>query len=112
MSSRLGPMEIECDAPPYAVVCACREVGLESPEDVRWRHRSRFQRRWDALTNLFGSGSWSALLGGKEPERTTCSCGQPMPTLDTCTFMFRSGKTQSYKLGQCPRCHTIFWDEA
>ena len=34
MSSRLGPLQIECDAPPYMIVSACRKIGFESPEDV------------------------------------------------------------------------------
>ncbi len=112
MSSRLGPMEIECDAPPYTVVHACREVGLKSPEDVRWRRMSRFQRRWEALTSLFGPGSWASLLGGREPQHGHCSCGHALPALETCSFLFRSGKTQAYQLGQCDHCRTIYWDEA
>ena len=31
-----GLSEIECDAPAYSVVQACRKLGLQSPEDVRW----------------------------------------------------------------------------
>ena len=29
-----GIIEIDCDAPPYPVVQACRELGFRSPEDV------------------------------------------------------------------------------
>ena len=39
-----------------------------------------------------------------------CSCGHTLPALETCTFLFRSGKTKAYQLGQCGRCHTIFWE--
>ena len=112
MSSRLGPLQIECDAPPYMIVSACRKIGFEYPEDVRWQRMSGVRHRWAALTHLFGPASWSALLGGKEPAQGTCSCGQPLPALETCSFLYRSGKTAAYKLGQCRACHTIYWDEA
>ena len=36
MSSELGLLEVECDAPPYPIVRACRKLGLIAPEDVRW----------------------------------------------------------------------------
>jgi hypothetical protein len=36
MSERLGPIESRCDAPPYAVVQACRLLDFQTPEDVRW----------------------------------------------------------------------------
>jgi len=36
VSTRLGPILIDCDAPPYAIVQACERRGLRSPLDVRW----------------------------------------------------------------------------
>ena len=30
MSSRLGPLYIECDAPPYSVVVACQKLGFQN----------------------------------------------------------------------------------
>jgi hypothetical protein len=112
MSSRLGPLEVECDAPPYTVVRACRELGMQSPEDVCWRRISHFNRRWMTLTNLFGPGSWAALLAGREGRDAGCSCGQTLPALETCSFVFRSGRSQSYQIGQCARCRTVYWEEA
>jgi hypothetical protein len=32
----LGPMDIECEAPPYSVVKACQGLRFQSPLDVRW----------------------------------------------------------------------------
>ena len=112
MSSRLGPLEVDCDAPPYTVVSACRELGLESPEDVRWQRVSRFHQRRETLTSIFGPGSWASLLGGRNGHDSKCSCGHALPALESCTFLFRSGKTKAYLLGQCGRCRTIFWEEA
>jgi len=112
MSSRLGPLAVECDAPQYTVVRACREIGLDSPEDVRWRRMSNFRQRREVLSNLFGSRVWEGLFGGKEAPAITCTCGQLLPTLETCSFLFASGRTQAYNLGQCRRCRTIFWEEA
>ena len=37
MNGHLGPVEVECDAPPYAVVQACAYLGFDRPLDVRWR---------------------------------------------------------------------------
>jgi hypothetical protein len=112
MSSRLGPLEIECDAPSYSIVCACRELGLESPEDVRWRRLSRFRREWKDRKSLFVISSWTELLGRHEARPITCSCGLPLPALETYSFLFASGGARTYQLGQCRRCHAIFWDEA
>jgi len=111
MSSRLGPLDVECDAPPYSVVCACRDLGLQSPEDVRWRRMSHFRRQWKERRSLFGIGSWAELLGRREAHEMTCSCGNPLPALETGSFLFGSGRTQTYQLGQCRRCRTIFWEE-
>jgi hypothetical protein len=36
MFSRLGPINIDCDAPAYGVVEACEKLGFQSPLDVRW----------------------------------------------------------------------------
>ena len=112
MSSRLGPLQVECDAPPYPVVCACRKLGLEAPEDVRWVRRDHLHQRWEALTSLFGPGAWGRVFKGIEAPAITCSCGELLPGLDACSFLFADGTTREYRLGQCRRCHTIFWEES
>jgi hypothetical protein len=110
MSTKLGPLSVECDAPSYAVVCACTLLGLKSPQDVRWRRLSHFRQKREALTPFFGRGCWAALFGGKEAPAITCSCGSLLPGLETCSFLFADRRTETYRLGQCDRCRTIFWE--
>ena len=43
MSSKLGPIEILCEAPPYPIVQACHMIGIKRPEDVRWCRMSQFR---------------------------------------------------------------------
>jgi len=42
----------------------------------------------------------------------TCRCGQKLPSLDRYTFTYLTGHEASYLLGQCPRCKTVYWEEA
>jgi hypothetical protein len=100
MSAEYGPIEIVCDAPPYPVVRACAGLGFHSPQDVRWCRLDR--RRLKRATGLF---PW--LRAGKPP----CSCGQPLPELESYTFTFVSGSKAEYFLAQCTRCRAIFWDQ-
>ncbi len=106
MSKPLGPIAVQCDAPSYLIVKATRLVGLCAPEDVRWTRLSSLQEGgcWYA--------SWKLFQGGREPPGNRSRCGQPLPELFRATFTFESGGTLSYTLGQCPRCRTVFWDEA
>ena len=60
MNSHPGPVEIECDAPPYAVVQACACLGFRNPLDVRWRHARELAGRGP---RGLGRGLWKALLG-------------------------------------------------
>jgi hypothetical protein len=91
MADELGPIDIQCDAPPYPVVRACQRLGLRDPQDVRWCrvNRSTAARR-----------------------RFACTCGQPLPTLESYTFTFVTGNQAAYFLAQCGRCGAIFWDKA
>jgi hypothetical protein len=107
MFSQLGPIEICCDAPPYAIVEACGQVGFESPLDVRWCKLSHFLASGGSA---FGSLSWK-LFGGNVPKERACSCGQRLPVLEKYTFMFASEKLADYLLGQCHICRTIFWED-
>jgi hypothetical protein len=101
MSADLGPIDIVCDAPPYPVVRACEKHTFRSPADVRWARLERPAGN--------GSGELPALPG----RGPACSCGQPMPSLEVCTFIFFvTGKHVSYFLGQCRRCGTMFWENA
>ncbi len=111
MASRLGPIEITCDAPPYDIVEGCREYGFQSPMDVRWCRRSHLtdeqpgwlrQLCWHPFGTLLGAGA-------AEPG---CFCGEPLPALRRYWFPLFCEKETSFLLGQCHRCLTIFWEES
>jgi hypothetical protein len=111
MSSRLGPIRIDCDAPPDLVVQKCERLGFESPLDVRWCRLSHFVNRpgeagGDLLLRL-----WQWLFRKDQPKPTTCSCGRPLPVLQRYAVTLPSGEVADYLLGQCRRCWTIFWEE-
>ena len=98
-----------CDAPPYAIVRACRRIGVRNPEDVRWcRLRHGPKKPWP---ELFSPRAWKNFLAGAEPGNPRCICGQDLPEPVRCTFTFANGKEVDYLIGQCGRCQTIFWDE-
>jgi hypothetical protein len=111
MSSSLGPLEIDCDAPPYSVVCACRRVDLQDPEDVRWcRLGPRLDiaaSEWDLLKRQ----PWKLLVRLSASNTARCVCGQKLPSLDRYTFTYLTGHESSFLLGQCKRCRTIYWEE-
>lgn len=114
MSSRLGLLELECDAPPYAIVRACRKVGLERPEDVRWCRKSRHAKRNHGWITFLASPIWGRLLGRADEadEPHACNCGQNLPELESYAFTFQTGEQIEYEIGQCPRCHTIYWEKS
>jgi hypothetical protein len=112
MPNRLGPLEVNCDAPPYNIVRACQMIGLRSPEDVRWSRLSQFVgASADGRESVKGS-SWRSLLGMSPPECIRCTCGQKLPLLEQYTFTLISGRQTSYLIGQCSRCLAIYWQEA
>jgi hypothetical protein len=111
MFSRLGPIDVHCDAPSYRIVQACRRVGIESPEDVRWCRVSHFLSQVPGWKGLFHTDTWKKLLGRGGPEERTCSCGHKLPNLDRITFTFSSGGEVTYLIGQCGGCRTIFWED-
>lgn|SRR6185437_8229587 len=110
MSSRLGTLEFECDAPPYPVVRACRKLGIRSPEDVRWSRMSHHQKRSHGWMSFLAGQAWGRLLGRGQPEQSACTCGRPVPELDTYSFTFQTGEQLEYELGQCVHCRTIYWE--
>jgi hypothetical protein len=111
MSHQLGPLDVECDAPCYAVVSACWQIGLTSPADVRWCRLSTYLRQREGLKSLFSFTPWKGLLGKNEVVDNACTCGHALPLLEKCTFTFSTGEVEEYLMGQCPRCRTIFWEE-
>ena len=112
MSSQLGPIEVTCDAPSYPVVRACRRVGIRAPEDVRWWRMSHFLSQAAGWKGLFHAATWKNLLRRPQPDERTCTCGAKLPTAERVTFTFTTGREESYLLGQCARCGTVFWEEA
>ena len=112
MSSQLGPIDVHCDSPAYAVVRACRSVGIRDPEDVRWCHTAHFLGQpavGRGKMGLLNFLAWETLLGRTE---AACNCRTPLPVLERFTFTFSSGREETYLLGQCPRCGTVFWQES
>ncbi len=99
MSENLGP--------PYAVVRASQTLGFRTPEDVAWHRLSHFLGDDCAP----GVAPVDQLFGYFRGQGKACPCGQPLPALEPCTFVFASAKVQEYALGQCRRCRTIFWEE-
>ncbi len=108
--SKLGPIDLQCDAPSYKVVQACRRIGFYAPEDVRWCKLSEFHPS-PGWKGLFNTETWKHLLSGGRSHERCCSCGEPLPTLDRVTFTFTTGLEATYMLGQCCRCRSVFWDE-
>jgi hypothetical protein len=111
MPQSLGPIEVYCDAPPYPIIQACNRIGLHRPEDVRWCRRSHLLDRPDGPGEAVGSHGWRMLLGMNR-SGSACDCGHPLPVLEKCTFTFITGREVSYLIGQCPRCHAVFWEDA
>jgi hypothetical protein len=112
MFNQLPPIEINCDAPPYSIVRACRMVGFRTPEDVRWARLSLFRKEHFHRPKLLNPSTWKSLLGMDESSEGHCSCGSALPILEKYTFTCQSGRELEYFLGQCPGCRTIFWESA
>jgi hypothetical protein len=112
MKNQLGPLEISCDAPPYSIVQACSQVGIQSPEDVRWcRLRNHLQALagWPEFLKSF---PWKMFIRSGSSTENLCSCGHALPRLEGYKFMLITGKEVSYLIGQCSRCRTVYWEDA
>jgi hypothetical protein len=112
MANQLGPLDISCDAPPYSVVTACRRVGFEDPEDVRWCRLNQIMDTPSDEWEMLKRHPWRLLIRMASPDVKSCRCGQRMPTFDRYTFTYLTGHESSYLLGQCARCKTVYWEEA
>jgi hypothetical protein len=111
MARELQPLEIICDAPPYSIVKACRHIGLESPEDVRWCHALHYIELHGYRPAVRNRSGWNELLALLGPQSMKCSCGGKVPPLSD--FHVLSGNADSglYHFGQCRRCKTIYWEK-
>lgn len=104
MFSRLGTLELSCDAPPYAVVRACETLGFQSPLDVRWCRKSQVIHGHSGPRGISALLPWNWFSQGH-----TCTCGNPLPVLHKHAFTF-DDSVADYLLGQCCRCRTIVWE--
>jgi hypothetical protein len=103
-------LEIDCDSPPYMIVRASRMVGLQSPEDVPWHRLSHYRNRPFSGRELFTLRTLKELLGLRESRKDCCRCGQTLPELPRYTFTLSDGREVDYRIGQCDRCRTVFWE--
>jgi hypothetical protein len=111
MNSQLGPIDVDCDAPSYSIVGACGTLGFLLPLDVRWCRLTHFRDLERERSGAPGFHPWTWLFGGKLGAKTACPCGLSLPMMERCTFTFPSGRASHYHIGQCSRCHTIYWEE-
>lgn len=104
--------EFECDAPPYPIVEACETIGIRSPLDVRWCRISRSRLASGQASSLFGR-LVRKLFHAQPPEaEITCFCRKPLPETECYRFTCSGEESVCYRIGQCPQCFTIFWDDA
>jgi hypothetical protein len=108
MAQRLSRLEVDCDAPSYSVVRACRHAGFQAPEDVRWQ-RLPVAPHSDAL--LFGLLRILQELSGLGDDDFPCWCGQILPRRKRYLFRLNPTTKRGFLLAQCGRCRTMFWDE-
>ena len=90
----LGPLEIECDAPPYPIVQACNAIGVVKPEDVRWVSISAFAK---------------SKKDASKKEKELCYCLEKLPVPAKFNFTYAHGAVHSYSVGQCQKCKTVYW---
>lgn len=112
MFNQLGPLEIVCDAPEYYIVRACRDLGFQMPEDVRWCRLNEAPNANASRPDATGLPTWKSFWGINQHQPQACQCGQGLPEADQYTFQLRSGSVLSYWLCQCRRCHAIHWENA
>jgi hypothetical protein len=112
MSQQLGPLDIECDSPPFSIVEACERAGFRSPADVGW---CRLVPMADKATGRRLELRHFRVLGWLFRARrfsTKCVCGRRLPALGEYVFTSTFGERTAYILGQCPACRTMLWAPA
>ena len=108
MAGTLHPLESRCDAPPFPVVGACQRLGFRSPLDVRWLRLSHFLAERHSRPN---TRRGAEVYDTRPTRRQPCTCGEPLPRLEKYAITFVLEKVADYRLGQCRRCGTMFWEE-
>ena len=109
--SRLGPLEVHCDAPSYAMVRTCHALGFHAPLDVRWCRMSHYLSALIGWKGLFNRNTWKMLWETRARGEKACFCGEQLPRLMMYTFTLNTGEELSFFLGQCSRCHSVFWEQ-
>ncbi len=104
--------EFECDAPPYPIVEACETIGIHTPLDVRWCRISRSPSASGQPPGLFGRLVRKLFHAGPSSLGSTCFCRGPLPETECYRFTCTAEESVCYRIGQCSRCGTIFWDDA
>jgi hypothetical protein len=112
MLNRPEGADMDCDAPPYPIIRACRKLGFETPEDVRWCRRGSAVTPEPTGWKRFAPRLWNLLFGRFNAEPRGCPCVRRPPALNRCTFTMSSGREVGYLIGQCSRCRTIIWEPA
>jgi len=107
MPARGEPLDLNCDAPPYRVVQACRAIGLKSPEDVRWLEAGGLLARRGERVGSPVYHYWNERRAFNAAG--SCSCGGELPFLEGYLFVLSSGAELLIAFGQCGRCNTIYW---
>lgn len=108
---RRKPLKLVCEAPAYEIVKASENVGMRSPEDVRWRRQAIPKRETVKRKGLLHR-LWRLLFAFGVPEAVeSCGCGNPLPERRFVLLRKRSGPAIRYALTQCGHCRTILWDE-
>ena len=108
MAGTLRPLDLSWDAPPFPVVGACHRLGFRSPLDVRWCRLNHFLA---ARSSRPSTPPGAQVFDTKPAPETTCTCGEPLPRLEKYAITFVLEKVADYRLGQCRRCGTMFWEE-
>lgn len=105
----LGPLKINCDAPPYWIVQTSSEIGMRTPEDVRWCRLSNLikERARNNSPGFVLSFFWPS---SSAAGRLSCVCRGTLPILEECIFTYPGEGEWTVLLGQCPHCRTIIWE--
>ncbi len=110
-SSQLLPSE--CDAPPYPIIAGCKLIGLTRPEDVRWcRTTANPSRRFQRWVNLVSKRRERMPPHRGSDNDVNCRCRGPAVFLWKYQFTLDTGQRLCYRLGQCGRCLTVYWEDA
>jgi hypothetical protein len=111
MATGSESIELTCDCPSYSIVKASRLIGLQHPEDVRWCRSSHHGRVRPSL-RCFLRHPWKVLRLMCAGDKAGCHCGRNLPLLEEYLFQLASGRQVRYRLGQCFRCRTVYWEDA